>query len=341
MVMMRRLFFIVLAAAFIWSGYWWVGQSAKTAAIEGWMAAQRQQGWVAEADEIRVQGFPNRFDTTLTDVTLADPRTRVTWQAPFFQILALSYAPNHIIAAWPQSQTVSGPFGQVQVDSRVMRASVRLRASTSLALEEARIELSGIRANSDAGWSTGLADGQLAVRAAPDAPAPNSYEIFMRASALDLPQTLRDQLDPDGTLPPAVGAARLRATAVMDAPLDRHLADDVPPSLVALTIDEAALDWGPLRLSATGQIEADADGYATGRIEIESVNWREQLRIARRSGVLPPAADSWANRLLTASEQAEGQDLSVTLVYRAGRTWIGPIPVGPAPRLGYAPPPPA
>jgi len=341
MVMMRRLFFIVLAAALIWSGYWWVGQSAKTAAIEAWLAAQRQQGWVAEADEIRVRGFPNRFDTTLTDVVLADPRTRLTWQAPFFQVLALSYAPNHIIAAWPPSQTVAGPFGQVQVNSRVMRASARLRASTSLALEEARVELSGIRATADAGWSAGLADGQLALRAAPDAPAPNSYEVFLRASALDLPQALRDRLDPDETLPPAVGAARLRATAVLDAPLDRHLAEDARPTLAALTIDEAALEWGSLRLSANGQLEADADGYATGRIEIEAINWREQLRIARRSGVLPPAADRWAERLLTASEQAEGQDLTLTLVYRAGRTWIGPIPVGPAPRLGDGPPPPA
>ncbi|MSU92110.1 DUF2125 domain-containing protein [Rhodobacteraceae bacterium 2CG4] len=351
--MMRRLLFIVLAAALLWSGYWWVGQSAQKAAIDGWLEAQRQRGRVAEAGAVRVRGFPNRFDTTLTEVTLVDPASGLSWTAPFFRIYALSYAPNHVIAAWPGSQTLSGPFGRLRIDSREMMASVRFRASTALALAEARAELSGLRISADAGWTAGLADGQAALRATPEAEtgdgsganAPNRYQLFLRASALDLPEALRRRLDPEGDLPDTIGAARLRATVTLDRPLDRRLADGAAPAVTALEIDEAEVGWGPLRLAASGRLKADADGLAAGSIALEALEWRQQLRMARRSGLMPPPADAWAERLLAASEttaqQSAETDLNMTLRFRGGRTWIGPIPVGPAPRLNAGAPPPA
>lgn len=339
--MMRRLFFIVLFASLAWSGYWFVGSSAKREALEAWLTAQRDRGWVAEADKIAVKGFPNRFDTTLGGLALADPSSGISWSAPSFRVYALSYAPNHIIAAWPQTQTLSGPFGEVVIESREMTGSVRFRPSTSLALEETRIEMRGVRVTAAKGWSTGLSDGRLAVRSDPMAEEPNTYEVFLRGSVLKIPDTLRDRLDPEEELPANIGAIELRGRVALDAPLDRHVAEGAPPSVMAVEIDEASLGWGDLRLAASGRLEADADGFAEGRIAIEAGNWREQLRRARSSGLMTPEADAWANRLLNATQQSGEDDLNLTLVYRKGRMWMGPIPVGRAPRLNDGRPNPA
>ncbi|MHA3976171.1 DUF2125 domain-containing protein [Halovulum sp. GXIMD14794] len=330
---MRRLFFLVVIAALAWSGYWFVGSTAKREAIAGWLSAQQSRGWIAEADEIAVQGYPNRFDTTLSGLELADPASDVAWSAPSFRIYALSYAPNHIIASWPQSQTVSGPFGALRIDSREMTGSVRFQPSTSLALDETRIEMRGVDISAAEGWSTGLGEGRFALRADPTAEIPNTYEVFLRGSVLEIPEALRDRLDPEENLPPSIGAIELRGRMTLDAPLDRHAAEGAPPSVMAIEIDEASLGWGDLRLAADGRLEADANGYAEGRVAFRAGNWREQLRRARNSGLLTPEADAWANRLLSATQQSGEEDLNLTLAYRKGRMWMGPIPVGPAPRL--------
>jgi len=138
---MRRLLTLVLIVASLWSIYWFIGASAQKIALQSWLEDRRGDGWVAEAEELRVRGFPNRFDTILRDLSLADPLTGWSWDAPEFQILALSYRPNHVIAVWPPEQQFATPNERMTVTSDLIRGSVRLQPTTALGLEEARIDL--------------------------------------------------------------------------------------------------------------------------------------------------------------------------------------------------------
>ena len=109
---MRYLFGLAIVAFLAWSAWWFVASNAQRNAWEHLFATQQGQGREADA-AIKVAGFPNRVDTTLTGVVFDDPKSGWGWQAPFFQVLMLSYKPNHVIAAWPNEQEIRTPLGLV------------------------------------------------------------------------------------------------------------------------------------------------------------------------------------------------------------------------------------
>ena len=106
---MRILFFAICAMALAWSGYWIVGAISLERTLIDWLEQRRLDGWVAEASSVNTRGFPNRFDSTFSDLELADPSTGMAWTAPFFQIFSLSYRPNHIIAVLPERHQFRTP----------------------------------------------------------------------------------------------------------------------------------------------------------------------------------------------------------------------------------------
>ena len=134
---MRAIIGICLAAAVLWCGYWFVGSSTLQGQISEWFEQRRSEDWQADYSDISVSGFPNRFDTTISDLVLADPETGVAWEAPFFQLLTLSYKPNEIIAVWPLTQVIATPRERFDILAAKMQGSLRLGAATSLPLEEA------------------------------------------------------------------------------------------------------------------------------------------------------------------------------------------------------------
>lgn len=99
---MRALLWFTGILAILYSGYWFVGQKAMKSGAEAVFANAVRQGLFAENRGIAVEGFPSRFDLTVTEPRLGNPRTGLEWQAPFLQILTLSYTPWHVIAAFPQ-----------------------------------------------------------------------------------------------------------------------------------------------------------------------------------------------------------------------------------------------
>ena len=151
---MRKLLVLIFALAALWSGYWFVGATAVERGTQVLLDDLRAQGWQVEVADVGTRGFPNRFDTTATQVKLADPLGGFTWTAPFFQVLALSYKPNHVIAALPESQSFELPGQTLQVDSTRMRASLVVEPGTALALDRTDIR----RANCAHRVHTRLAD---------------------------------------------------------------------------------------------------------------------------------------------------------------------------------------
>ena len=67
--------------------------------------------------------------------TLGDPSRLWLWEAPFFQLLMLSYTPNRAVLAWPQEQSLTTPLGRIEIASERMTASVRFAPTPSLPLD--------------------------------------------------------------------------------------------------------------------------------------------------------------------------------------------------------------
>lgn len=140
------------------------------------------------------------------------------------------------------------------------------------------------------------------------------------------------------------------------APTPGALAQAMPhPS--GLRIDQADLIFGSVSARVVGRIEADDQGRATGALAIYSRDATPMLEAAAKAGLMPERALKLANAMirslsampmpdedaqnehvigndgeLTYPEPADGE-LRLPILFADGRMSLGPIPLGPAPRL--------
>lgn len=324
---MRWLLWIVVAASALWSGYWFAGRAAVERGAQGALEAAAAQGFVAQAG-IAVQGFPNRFDLTLTEPRLGDPARGLLWEAPFAQVFALSYKPWHLIAVLPPEQRLMTPAGAFALTAGDLRASLVSAPSPDLPLERLAVAGQALALVGPDGSRLSAESARLATRR--DASAPHAHEVGLDVTGL-APDPARAAL---AGLPPAAETLRIVAVAALTAPLDRH-AGTVPPMLDRLTLREVTFRWGPAALSATGEIVADAQGRAQGTIDIRITDWRRMLDAATALGLIrPEMAPTWAEMARRLAEAAgSGDDLSLPLRMEGGRLSLGPLPLGAAPQL--------
>lgn len=332
---MKRLLVVIIVSATLWSGYWLYGSSTTRGAFEGWFGERRAAGWVADFAALEVQGFPNRFDVTMTDIALADPDTGWAWTAPFFQILALSYKPNHVIAVWPDLQHVATPLGKFDITQAEMQASLVLWPSADIAPDRIRLVADTLQISASDGTGTAMsalriaaerlgADGQPAT-AAPEEGA-TRYRIALSAEGFAPDLALRHRIDPTDRLPRTLDALRADVTLGFDRPWDRRAVEVARPQPRQIALRLAEARWGELELKAAGELEIDAAGEATGRMTVKAQNWREILAMARASGELPEGvADTLERALSLLAGRNDGID--IPLDFRRGLIWIGPVPV--------------
>ncbi len=327
--MMRILSYITFAAAAIYGGYWFVGSNAVESASVQWFEDRRSEGWVAEYETLETVGFPSRFDTTITNLTMADPDTGVAWSTPDFQILALSYRPNHIIAQWPETQTISTPYQTITATNTGMRASAVFEADTQLGLDRSSMTMDAFALTSTLGWSVKMESAQLATRQTVG--LANTYDIAF--NAVDFAPSAGHTVG--GTLPETFDDFRLDATVGFDAPWDRAAIETKRPQPQSITLKTAKAKWGDLDLNIAGDLTVDAVGRASGQITIRAENWRDMLAIAVASGAVPadiaPTVEGALSLLAGASGNSSSIDAPIT--FKRGRMSIGFLPLGEAPRL--------
>ncbi len=326
---MRAILWIVLALGVLWGGYWFVGSTAVERSVRQWFDAQSAQGMTATQEGIAVAGFPNRFDLTVTKPHLADPLTGWGWQAPFAQVFSMTWKPWHLIAALPQDQEIDAPDQKVSLHSSRLIASVRFAPSTDLALEEAVIEGHDVLAKSDHGWQ--LAASSLVFALERDATRANAQRLGLDVANLT-PDLKLAQSVPE--LGPTISVIHLDATLLLTAPLDRHVAE-TPLALNTLLVTDFHLNWGDLKISASGQVDRAPDGFASGKIDFRIENWRTIPALIVALGLVEPGMGDTLTRGIAelAKSGSDPNVLNLPLNFAEGRMNLGPIPLGPAPML--------
>jgi len=329
--MMKLLFRLIVLAALGWAGFWLFGYMALSSALPEWFEDRRAEGWVAEYDDLSVSGFPSRLDSTFENLTLADPQTGVAWEAPFFNMHALTYRPHHVIAVWPDSQTLAIPDEKLTVTTGDMRASLVLDPGTDLTLSRTNVAIENIAITSSADWQMAAGGVNLAMHR--DEKDASTYRLAFKANALTPPAgfALPDGVD----LPRNFSSFRADLTATFDRPWDRTALEQSRPQPTALDLTLAEIIWGDLQLHAAGKVTIDTAGYPTGDITIRAVNWRDILNVARHSDQFPVSVIDTVEQALGFIAQLSGNanELDIPLTFAGGATKLGPLPVGPAPRI--------
>lgn len=331
----KALIVILIVAAAGWFAWWWIAAGAQKTALNAWLDERREAGWQAEAAAIEVTGFPSRVDATLTEIALADPISGWAWNAPRLAIYQILYKPTEAIVVWPEEQRIAAPGARATVRSEMMRASFAFKASEALTLERNSLEISNGAVAADAGWTAGIGYYNHHIRPSTGDLGPHSYEFAAEATKLRLPEFIRRVIDPARTLPPAIEMIRIEGAAAFDTPLDRFAFERTKPQLTALTLLPSSGAWGDLALRMSGEVRADASGFAEGSFDISAKNWEEMLDAGVASGAINKSlSDALKLGLGFVARLSGGRNtLDVALTFDDGFTRIGPVPLGPAPRL--------
>ncbi|MEM8773270.1 MAG: DUF2125 domain-containing protein [Pseudomonadota bacterium] len=331
---MIRLISMLIAIALIWSVYWAVGSSGMTSAIESWLEDRRAEGWIAEASEIRTHGFPVDFDTTIEDLSLADPETGVAWDTPEFRISAQSYRPWYLEAFWPEAQRLATPLARYEIKSKDMRAALVVEPRNNLATERLSFSVADLSILPEGSVQPTRASAvELDAERLPDTQA--RYQVTLTADGFAPALDWRTRIDPGGNLPDTLDALSADMTITFDQSWGLDAIERARPQPTAVDLRLAEARWGRLELQLAGELEIDTMGQPTGQITVKARNWREILRLSVESGALPAGLGETIEDGLSLLAQLAGnpQTLDIPLRFRNERVFLGPVPLGPAPIL--------
>ncbi|MFP7569685.1 DUF2125 domain-containing protein [Marivita sp. S2033] len=320
---MKRLFAAILVATLGYCAWWFYAAHTMRVSVENWFQAQRDQGWTAEYQDLEIRGFPNRTDLTVTGPLLRSPDGQHGWQAPFFQVLSLSYNHAHVIVAWADTQTLFTPSGEVSVGSDGLRASV-VREHTQF-----------LRSNVEASvLNLTLPDHSIALAGVNAAlhkvePSDASYRLALTVDGIALP----DLPNSGGLAPESLSNLRADTVVTLSGPLNGSA--NPAARLTHLAVRHSEISYGALTLRITGDADIDPLGYPTGTVTIKADNWRESLNAAREKGDLPPALSDGVIDMLTLLSGLSGSRdaLDVTLGLTSGAVFLGPLKIGQLPPL--------
>ena len=327
---MRLLLWLTGLFAALYSGYWFVGSRAYLSAAETALVQMQAKG-MADFDGLSVRGFPSRFDLTLASPRLTSRDGQTEWSAAFVQVFALSYRPNRLIAVLPHEQTLRLGHRTLAITSADMRASVALGAQFDLPLDHAELAADELAVGTTPDWT---ARAERAVLASRQAGGTSSHQVALVLTNLSLAPGLRAALDPATRHPATLPRVALDAVATFDQPIDRALAE-TGPRLTGLQAISANAEWGTMKLDATGEVAIGPGGSAEGRIEVKARDWRRMLALMTDTGILSQDQAETLERGFMALALAAGDMdlLTIPVTFRDGLTYVGPFPMGPAPRL--------
>lgn len=314
---MRFMVLAILVGLLAWCGWWWIAAGAQRSAWETVLETDPQAALRASADDVTVRGFPSRVDTTLTNPQIFDAQTGWGWKGPIFQVLMLSYKPNHFIAAWPDEQQILTPTGVMAVTSDRMQASLVVEPNTDLSLDRFRFEAMDVALKGQIGAT--LEQINLAISQWPDAPSSPVYEIGFLATDL--------RISGPQIKPLEFSTAKGTGLATFKVPIDRHVLDSGMPDPVSLSINSLTFELPKGKLEMSGKITVDNNGLLSGKINIQPSN----------SGVLGTAIEFLGDDpgLVVAAGLLGLGRAPLTISIRAGQMRLEPmgIPLGMAPRF--------
>ncbi|MCU4654899.1 DUF2125 domain-containing protein [Roseibacterium sp. SDUM158016] len=331
--MLRRVIVGLAVLAALASGLWFVSARGIERVVTGWLEARAAEGWLVRYEDLGVTGFPSRFRTEFTAMELADPETNWVWTLPALTLEQRAFRPDHLRATWPATQELSSPDQRLTITAATMTSELDVQPSAGFALDLSDTVLADVAVESDAGWRMTLPQGHLTM-ARRDGEA-SFYDVSFSASEFAPPAPFRTRLDPAAILPETISVLDYEAGMRFDRPWDIRAIEDRRPQITYLDLKELEAVWGGLLLRAAGTLDVDASGLPEGEIALRAENWRDMIAMAVNAGIIPERMRGTAEGLLgvVAGLSGDPEVIDAALGFSGGRMFLGPLPLGPAPRL--------
>lgn len=323
---------LVGVAALGWSLGWWVMSGQVKTGMDKQANDLRQAGYQVSWASRKIGGYPFRVDVSLTEAKLAEPSG---WglSFPVLKTEAFAYRLNHLVLVAPDGVTVTRPVaGPLRVTAKGLRASL---VQSGVALPRLAVEGAGLGFSPEPGAASfGLASAdKLEFHLIPG--GDNEMAMLLRL---------------DGGKASGGGlTARLAGTKpvslLWDATLSQREAfkgRDWPDAVRswtaaggALSLKQGGLSLGDTHMGlTTGRLTVGADGRLRGSLEANLRFGAQALLAMGDSGLIDPSAAQIAAAVVQAREGGiEAKGARVNLSFEAGRTTIGPVALGQAPKV--------
>jgi hypothetical protein len=323
-------FLLVLVAIAAWSGAWlWLrGQTA--ARMDAGVAAAQQAGYRITWKARVIGGYPFRLDVTLTDASLREP-SGWALDAPRIEAEAYAYAPTSWLIAATQGLTFVRPEGgPVAVKGELIRASLSHFAARPPSFSFEGVKLAFEPAGGARPFWLAAADRvEFHLRAGPD----DEGGVFASvAGGRTRPGGLFARIAGDRPVSLEWNSTLSR----MSAFAGRDWPDAVRRWSAAggrMSVRKASLIAGEAQAAVTsGTLGVGRDGRLVGTLDANLRQAPRALAVMAEAGVMPPETAQTA--ALVAQARQDRTDLARTTIdFQAGRTTLGPVAVGPAPKV--------
>lgn len=312
---MRVIVAVIVAAVLGYAGYWVVASRVVTGQIDRVLATTD----LIAAQDVRLSGFPYRFDVRAREVALATQDGQHGWAAPDVTVTALSYRPHHLIGFVTGAQTLRWRGVQMGLNADATQASIVFVPGTDLALARANLVLDAPVL--EAGFGATRAD---VIRAALRG-ADTQLDLALEGLALSPAAALVAWLDPSASLPPLIARVALDAGITLDAPVSLR---GPAAQMQAIDLRALAVDWGALTLEATGTLRVDGPGTLGGQITLQVTGWPVVLDALGRSGAIAPDMLGMAGQMAASMSDPATGVLALPLSITASRVALGPFVLG-------------
>ena len=323
-------FLLLLVAAIGWSGVWFWLRSETAARLETAAVDLRGAGYEVSWKQRTLGGYPFRLDVVLTEARIREP-SGWALEAPRLEAEAFVHGLGHWVIAAPQGLTFTRPVGgPVAVTGQVLRASL-----SDTGKRPPRFSFEGVKL----AFAPGAGAQPFALGAA------ERVELHLRPGPDDQGAVL---FKVDG------GAARLSGllgriaadkpvSIVWDSTLSKMSAfagRDWPSAVRAwsqaggvIGVRQAGITAGEAVLGAQpGALAVGSDGRLRGSLDVSLSQAPRALAAMGESGAIAAEAAT-AAAAVAAARQGTGDLARASLTFQAGQTTLGPVAIGPAPRV--------
>ncbi|WP_171209998.1 MULTISPECIES: DUF2125 domain-containing protein [unclassified Ruegeria] len=330
---MRSLIRIFILVAVAWSGYWFIAGLGLRNALTAWFDNQQELGWQADYSNVSTAGYPTHHMTRLDNPALADPVNGTAWSADWIEFQSPAIWPGRQMLRFADTAQRLSYFDQTAtILAQDLQAELHLKPGVALVLEKMSL-------TSDA-WTisengSDVVGGDTLGLTMEQTTMPETYTITAQVDGFTPGVDLRNLMRSATSLPQTFETLELDLEATFDKAWDRSAIEQGRPQPVLLDLRLAEAQWGALRLFATGTLEVDPQGIPIGEIAIKAENWRDMIAMANAAGAIPDQAVDPVNRALRFMAGLGGNPnaLDLQLNFRDGLVALGPLPLGPAPRL--------
>lgn len=323
-------FLIAFAAAVVWSGLWLYLHRETRLRMDAGAQTLRDAGYQVAWKERRITGYPFRLNVTLLEASVREP-SGWALTTPRLETQAYLHALGTWVLATPDGFDFVRPIGgPVRVNGELLHASLSHldKHPPNLSFEGRKLTFT---------------------------PAPGS-QPFALIAADKVETHLRAGPDDQGAVLFRVdnGKARLSGlfariagdrpvSMVWDSTLTKMGAftgADWPSAVKAwngaggvMKVRQAGLTAGSAVVGAqAGTLGVGYDGRLSGSLDVTLREAPQALTAMAQTGMIRPEA-ALAAAAVTAARQGAGDVAQATITFQAGQTTLGPVAIGPAPRV--------